>query len=141
MIYSGSGSSYDFSEFRIRIQPLFFKANLEIKTHILNSIKTKNLPTICHFPFHTTLQSYRTHSPEFTCLKLEIKFLFICSFIFCWIPVRIGSGTIIPDQDPGKSSGSTTLVDTVLQVEHFSRSRQFLQDVVVGSAEYVVANW
>ena len=35
--------------------------------------------------FYFVLQSYSTRSPEFTGLKLEIKFLFICSFIFCWI--------------------------------------------------------
>ena len=68
MIYSGSGSSYDFSEFRIRLQPLFFKANLEIKTHILKSIKTKNLPTICPFfisYYFTVLQNTqsRIHMP------------------------------------------------------------------------------
>ena len=33
----------------------------------------KNLPTICHFPLHSTVQSYRTQSPEFTGLKLKIK--------------------------------------------------------------------
>ena len=50
-----------------------------------NSIKKKNLSTICHFLQYFILQSYSTHSPEFTGLNWENKFLFILSFLFCWI--------------------------------------------------------
>ena len=50
MIYSGSGSSYDFSELRIqmriRIQPILFKQIWTLKKHTLNSIKKEILPTI-----------------------------------------------------------------------------------------------
>ena len=53
---------------------------------MLNSIIEKNLPTIVIFYFK--LQSYSTHSPEFTGLKFEIKFLFICGYIFFWIRIQ-----------------------------------------------------
>ena len=110
MIYSRSG--YSLRIFRVPdpgksfgIQLILWSIFGNYKKHTLNSIKKKNLPVpnICHFLFHTTVhwvQSYSTHSPEFAGLKWEIKFLFICSFIFA------GSRTIIPDPDPGKSSGS-----------------------------------
>ena len=51
IIYSGSG--YEISEFRIqffiRIQPIFYKHIWKKKKNTLNSIKKKNMPTICHF--------------------------------------------------------------------------------------------
>ena len=34
------------------------------------------------------VQSYSTHSTEFTGVILKINFLFICFFIFCWIQTR-----------------------------------------------------
>ena len=46
--------------------------------------------------FYFILKSYSTQGSEFTCQKLGIQ--------FCWI--RIRSNTVIPDPDPGKSSGS-----------------------------------
>ena len=67
---------------------------------MLNSIIEKNLPTIVIFYFK--LQSYSTHSPEFTGLKFEIKFLFICGYIFFWIRIQ----EKVPDP---ASSGSTTV--------------------------------
>ena len=56
-----------------------------MKKNTFNSIKKKNLSTICHFLQYFILQSYSTHSPEFTGLNWENKFLFILSFLFCWI--------------------------------------------------------
>ena len=95
MIYSGSGSSSEFSEFRIRIQakvsdpcgsrskPCFFYVYLEIVNKTtLNLIIKKNLSTICHFLFHTTVLQYKSR------IQREITFLFFCSFIFCWIRIR-----------------------------------------------------
>ena len=38
--------------------------------------------------FYFILKSYSTHSPEITGLKLEIKILFICSLIFCYIQIQ-----------------------------------------------------
>ena len=49
-----------------------------------------------------SISYYRTHSPDFKGLKLEIIIFFICSFIF----PGSRSGTINPDPDPGLSSGS-----------------------------------
>ena len=63
---------------------------------------TTTVPGICHFKFHTTVQSYRTHSQEFRGLKLEIyrSFYLSASSFFA------GSGLIIsdPDLDPGSGS-------------------------------------
>ena len=53
-----------------------------------NYKKNTNLPTIYHVLQYFVLQSYSTHSLEFTGLKGEIKFWFICSVIFCWIRIR-----------------------------------------------------
>ena len=61
MIQSGSGSSYEFLEFRIRIQPILFKHVWKKKKKILKSITKKILPTICHFLAHT-IQFYSTHT-------------------------------------------------------------------------------
>ena len=65
MIYSGSGSSFEFSEFRIqakvpdpiRIQPILIKCPyLElIQKHTLNSIKKKNLDN--YLPFSISYYS------------------------------------------------------------------------------------
>ena len=68
-------------------------------------MKNPSTTGIFHFLFHTTVLNYTycTGSPEFKGLKLEIKFLFICSFLFCWIRI----GTLIPDLD--KSSGSNRI--------------------------------
>ena len=57
----------------------------------------KLLPTIFYF----VLQSYSTHSPEFTGDRLKMRneiviYLFICNLIFCWIRIRnnnFGSGS------------------------------------------------
>ena len=88
-----SGSSFEFSEsrvqVRIRIQPILFKPHWK-KTHTLNSIKIKNLPTICHVLFHTTVLQC-THSPEFTGLKFKIVFIYASAFIFCWTIPNSGS--------------------------------------------------
>ena len=100
MIYSGSGSSHEISEFQIRIQHILFKhkAYLEItKQHTINSIKKKYLPTICHFLFHTIVLQYiqsRIHRP-----KIRNTF-FICIFVFCCIRIRYNNS----------GSGSTTLL-------------------------------
>ena len=72
MIYSGSGSSSEFSEFRIRIQAT-----------TLNLIIKKNLKTICHFIFHTTVLQYAKFR-----IHREITFLLICPFIFSWIRIH-----------------------------------------------------
>ena len=64
--------------------------NYSIKNSF-NSIKKKNLPTICYFLFNTTGLQYSTHSPEFTVLKWEIKCLIVCSFIFAWSGYGSGS--------------------------------------------------
>ena len=85
MIYSGSGSSFEFSEFRIRIQPIllrhhcnffkYFKFNhKEEFTNYLTFSMSKYSPTILY------TQS-KIHRPK-------IKYLFIYSFIFCWIRIR-----------------------------------------------------
>ena len=68
---------------------LSLKVHLEILKKTLNSIKKKNLPTICHFQFHIAVLQYtqsRIHR-----LKSEIKSAL--SFF-------AGSGIIIPDPDP-----------------------------------------
>ena len=104
MIYSGSGSSYEFLKFRIGIQ---FRIWIQpiLLTHTgtgiwkllnkksLNSIiKKKSLPTICQFLFHTTVLQY-TQSRSF---------LFICSLNFCCIRNQVK----VPDPC---GSGSKTL--------------------------------
>ena len=42
-----------------------------------------NLSTIFHFLFHTTVLQYTKSK-----IQKEITFLFICSFLFCWIRIR-----------------------------------------------------
>ena len=83
MVYSGFCSSYEFLEFRIHIQ-----TRIRIQS-IFNQFRRKEefaVSTICYFLFFILLvQSYSTHSPEFTGLNFEIKFLLICSFFLCWI--------------------------------------------------------
>ena len=94
MIYSGSGSSNEFVNFRPGYYPYYL------------SIYGKKKKYLCHFPFHT---SHCTHSTEFTGLKLDKIFLFICSFIFCWIRIQHNnSGSrkkfrVQPDSDPQNS--------------------------------------
>ena len=103
MIYFRSGSSFEFSSSGSYQHYLGIFGNKKA----LNSNKKKNPSTtgIFHFLFHTTVLNYTycTGSPEFKGLKLEIKFLSFCSFLFCWIRI----GTLIPDLD--KSSGSNRI--------------------------------
>ena len=78
MIYSGSGSS--FVSGSNPFQLLIFGI---LKKHTLNSIKKKNLSTICHFLFHTTVLQYtksRIHRS-----KIIFKFFIYLLFHFCWI--------------------------------------------------------
>ena len=84
MIQSGSGSSYEFLEFRIRIHPYYLsmfgrrrKKNLKIY-HKRRFYRPSAI-------FQLILQFYSTQSEEFKGIKFEI---FICTFIFCWIRVR-----------------------------------------------------
>ena len=88
---SGSGSRP-----KVRIhadpdpEPTYIKkvlVSLEIIKNTLNSIKKKNLKSIYHSLFHTTVQ--HTKSPEFT----------LHSFIYLLFHILL-------DPDPGKSSGS-----------------------------------
>ena len=98
MTYSGSGSSYDFLEFRIRIKTkLFIDACLGIIKNTLNLI-IKNWIYQLSAIFCFTIQPFNTHSPEFTGLNSEIKF-FNCSLIFCWIRIQ--------NNNSGSGSGST----------------------------------
>ena len=82
MIYSGS--SYESSEFRIL--PILFTHIWKLikKTHTLNSIKTTNIPIICHFLFYNIVLQYtqsRIHMP-----KIRNNF-------FCWIRIQTSSGS------------------------------------------------
>ena len=96
MIYSGSSS--EFSDFRIRAKvpdphPTHFILSIfgNCKKTTLKSIIKKNLSTICNFIFHTTVLQYSKSR-----IQREMTFLFICSFIFCWIRIRnnnSGSGS------------------------------------------------
>ena len=90
---------------RIRIQPILFKHNWKYKKN-LKFTKKKNLPTICHFLLHCTVQytQSRIHKP-----KIKNK-------IFLNLFAGAGSGTIIQDPDPGKSSGSATLLKSTATV-------------------------
>ena len=84
MIYSGSGSSFEFLEFRIRINPILFKDILDcLKTHHIQ-LKTESFKfqLSAIFYFILPVQSFSTG------LYLGLSFLFICSFIFCWIRIR-----------------------------------------------------
>ena len=74
---------------------------LFLKTHKLNQKEesTNYLPlsTVQYF----MLQSFSTHSPDFTGLKLEKCYIFFfCSFIFCWIRTKITDLESDPDLDP-----------------------------------------
>ena len=78
MIYSGSGNSYEFLKFRIRIQPILFK-HFEINKKKQINFNQKDECTVqCNYLpfFYFIFQFYRTHSPEFTGLKLEIHVCF-----------------------------------------------------------------
>ena len=111
IIYSGSGSNFEFYEYQIRIpiqakvpdpcgsgsNPHYLSIFGNCKKHTINSIIKKNLSTICHFLFHNTVLQYTVHSPEFT-----EKLHFYLSALSYFAGSR--SGTIIPD--PSKSSGS-----------------------------------
>ena len=55
---------------------------------ILTSPRRYQLSAIFSFIIHTTVQSYSTHSPKFTGLKLDINYFCICTLIFCWIRIR-----------------------------------------------------
>ena len=99
MIYFGSGSSLEFSEFRIRIQAKVLDPDPNynnyvyseiIQKHTLTSIKKKNLDNYLPFSisyYNPTVQTVQ--NSQFHTYHLSLF---------------AGSGTIIPDQ--GKSSGS-----------------------------------
>ena len=55
MISSGSESSHEISEFRIRIQSILFKNIWKLLKKHLKFYQKKNIQTICHFLFHTTV--------------------------------------------------------------------------------------
>ena len=109
MIYSGSGY-----EFRIRILPLVTLPMLF--KHIRKFKKTKTLLSLkrkiyhyLSFLFHTTVQSYRNYSPKSTGLKkIPVYVLNFSALSFLLDPEQI-----IPDPDPGKSSGSDRIHNTV----------------------------
>ena len=118
-----SGSGFGFSEFRIRIQPILFKYIWKNKTHIFNSVKKKDLPT--------TVQSYSTHSPEFTRLKIKLEITFFFT-TFCWIrnnnpdPGKsfdpCGSGTLVALQKNKQSNAASSVADPYLTVDDPHRS-------------------
>ena len=102
MIYSGPGSSFEFSEFRIRIQAILFKYRYRYPK-FGNKIKTPEIQSNRRIYKYLPVLQY-TQSR----IHREIKILFIC---FSYLA---GSGTLIPDPDPCKvqdpcGSGSTTL--------------------------------
>ena len=85
---------------------------LEIIKKSLNSIKNKNLPTLSSI-FYFILQSYSTElTLFFSGPTIEVKFLFICSFILLNSD-RIRIQTKVPDPC---GSGSATLVITYYSV-------------------------
>ena len=90
------------SRFGSRSNPYYLSIMGNNKKNTLNLIKKKNLPTTCHFIFYSTGTVLQYTQSRITRPIIINKYLFICSFIFCWS----GSGTIISDPDPGKSSGS-----------------------------------
>ena len=58
------------------------------KKNALNSIMKKYLPTavpVQYIPVPFSISYCSSHSLELSGRKFEIIFLFICSFIFCWI--------------------------------------------------------
>ena len=87
---------------RIRIQPHIFRVpdpyNLGIFGNLKKNVKFNHREESTNY----LLQSYSTHSPEFTGIKFEIKFLFICGYIFFWIRIQ----EKVPDP---ASSGPTTV--------------------------------
>ena len=85
-----SVSSFEFLEIRILIQPILWKPNWKLffYKHLKFNQKEEFINYTVYAIFYFILQSNSTHSPEFTGLKLEIPFLFISSFIFCWIRIR-----------------------------------------------------
>ena len=101
-----SGSSYEFFEFRILPMHLSIFDNY-YKKHLKFNQKEESTGYRTYLLlFSISYYSPTVHSPEFTCLKLEEFFyLFICFFIFCWIPNNIfDSGSskkfrIPPDPD------------------------------------------
>ena len=69
---------------RIHIPTILFKhLYLEIVKNTLNSIIKKNISTIWHFLLNTAVLQYTGSR-----IRRETTFLFICSFIFCWIRIR-----------------------------------------------------
>ena len=92
MIYSGSGSSFVCSEFRIQAKvpdPGYLITSLfgNYLKHTWNWFNLFNLSIICHFLFHSTVLQY-TQPRNYR----EITVLTTCSFMFCWIhadPIRI----------------------------------------------------
>ena len=80
-------------QMQIRIQSILFKQIWKVlKKRTLKLINKKNSPTISLFVFQTTV--LQDTQPDFTGLKLEIKFLLIFSLIFCWIRRRKSSGSM-----------------------------------------------
>ena len=91
-IYSGSGSSFEFSQFRIRIQPILIKYLYfeKIQKHPLNSIKKRNISNNVFAILYSILP-----------VLSNSTVLFKYSFTFCWI------------RNYNSGSGSTTLLLTV----------------------------
>ena len=96
MIYSGSRSRQNF-RLLLRIQPSLIKYIYKKKKN-LKSIKKKNLTSI----FHAFSVSY--YSP--TVQKVQNSQCYLSAITLF---AGSGSGTIITDPDPGKSSESATL--------------------------------
>ena len=114
MIYSGSGSSYEFLEFRFRILPILFMDIWKIIKE--NTLKSNYFPfSISHYT-----QSY---SLESSGLKPISKILIYLLFHSCWIRIRINySGSRkkfrilpVPDPDPQHWTFYTTESDWVNQ--------------------------
>ena len=104
MIYSGSGSSYYFSEFRIRIQTSWFKQSWR-KKHLKFNQKDE---LTNYLPFSIAYYSHTVHTVQ-NSQVLNYKWSFFLSVLSFFAE----SGTKIPDTVPGKSSGSTTLTTTM----------------------------
>ena len=87
MIYSGSGSSYELLEFRIRILPIKLSIFGNYKKLIINQNEESTVPTTGpYLPFSTShykvLQNY---SPESSGIKIRNKIFIYLLFHFCWI--------------------------------------------------------
>ena len=89
MIYSGSGSSSEFSKFRIHIQPSSgsMRIRIRIKPCYLSIFRNCKQN---HFKFNHKEESiyYLPFSISKSRIHREITFLLTCSFIFSWIRIR-----------------------------------------------------